>query len=164
VAEKNLVRTLSRSERQALIEWNEMGLPVSQQADLLALQRSTLSYQPVPPSAKEVALKHRIAAIYTDTPVYGYRRITAQLHQEGWEVERKTVARYMREMRLAEGDAKSPLLELWGWKRRRSSDLYLLVIERSLVRVVHFTQEIKKGRLCAKHSSTASIRPKNKNV
>ena len=51
-------------------------------------------------SPKEVALKHRIDAIYTETPVYGYRGITAQLHREGWQVDRKTVARSMHEMRL----------------------------------------------------------------
>ena len=38
------------------------------QAALLGLNRSTLSYRPVPPSAAEVALKHRIDEIYTAHP------------------------------------------------------------------------------------------------
>ena len=97
---KNLASTLSRNERQDLIEWGGSGLSVTQQADLLAVHRGTLYYHPVAPSRKEVELKHRIDALYTETPVYGYRRITAQLHREGWGVDRKTVARYMREMRL----------------------------------------------------------------
>jgi len=35
------------------------------QADLLSLSRAGLSYRPRPPSAEEVALKHRIDALYT---------------------------------------------------------------------------------------------------
>jgi len=91
---------LTRTERQALIEWERGELPVVQQAALLEVNRSTLYYQPVPPSATEIALKHRIDALYTETPMYGYRRIAAQLRREHWEVNRKTVARYMREMGL----------------------------------------------------------------
>ncbi len=71
------------------------------QADLLSLNRSSLYYRPVPPSAEEVALKHRIDELYTAHPYYGYRRITAQLQREGMEVNHKAVARHMREMGLA---------------------------------------------------------------
>lgn len=38
------------------------------QAALLGLTRATLYYRPVPPSAAEVALKHRIDEIYTVHP------------------------------------------------------------------------------------------------
>jgi putative transposase len=68
------------------------------QADLLSISRSSLYYQPSQPSADEVALKHRIDAIYTQYPFYGSRRITAQLRREGQEVNRKAVQRHMREM------------------------------------------------------------------
>jgi putative transposase len=71
------------------------------QADLLGISRSSLYYQPRPPSAEEVALKHRIDAIYTQYPFYGSRRITAQLRREGKEVNRKAVQRHMREMGIA---------------------------------------------------------------
>jgi putative transposase len=70
------------------------------QADLLSLNRSSLYYQPVPPSSEEVALKHRIDEIYTAHCYYGYRRIAAQLHREGQPINQKTVARYMQEMGL----------------------------------------------------------------
>ena len=92
---------MSREERASLVEWQKKELPVKTQAELLGLNRSSLYYQPVPPSAKEVALKHRIDKIYTDHPYYGYRRITEQLQREGLEVNHKAVARYMREMGLA---------------------------------------------------------------
>ena len=66
-----------------MIEWHQSNLAVSTQAELLSLNRSGLYYQPVAPSAEEVALKHRIDELYTQWPFYGSRRITAQLQQEG---------------------------------------------------------------------------------
>jgi putative transposase len=92
---------LSRDERVALVDWQREELDVKTQAELLSLNRSSLYYHPVPPSAEEVALKHRIDELSTAHPYYGYRRITAQLQREGWEVNHKAVARHMREMGLA---------------------------------------------------------------
>jgi putative transposase len=60
-----------------------------------------LYYQLVPPSAEEVVLKHRIDELYTAHPYYSYGKITAQLQQEGMQVNHKAVARHMREMGLA---------------------------------------------------------------
>lgn len=71
------------------------------QTELLSLNRSSLYYRPVAPKPGEVALKHRIDAIYTDRPFYGVRRITAQLRREGMLINHKAVARHMREMGLA---------------------------------------------------------------
>ena len=68
------------------------------QAELLSVNRSNLYYQPVPPSAGEIALKHRIDEIYTQWPHYGSRRITAQLQREGVEINRKAVMRHMHDM------------------------------------------------------------------
>jgi len=45
-----------------------------------------------------VQIKHRIDEIYTEMPYYGSRRMTAQLRQEGYPINRKTVQRHMREM------------------------------------------------------------------
>jgi len=85
----------------ALVERTEHELPLGVQADLLTLSRSSLYYQPVFPSIEEVALKHRIDAIYTDYPFYGSRRITAQLRRDGMTINRKAVQRHMREMGIA---------------------------------------------------------------
>ncbi|HEY4387240.1 MAG TPA: IS3 family transposase [Ktedonobacteraceae bacterium] len=82
----------------ALVDWTREELPVATQAELLSINRSSLYYQPVPPSAEEVALKHRIDEIYTQWPHYGSRRITAQLQREGVDVNRKAVMRPMHEM------------------------------------------------------------------
>jgi putative transposase len=76
-------------------------LPLSMQVDLLSLSRASLYYQPRPPSAEEVRLKHRIDEVYTQFPFYGARKLAAQLQREGMSINRKTVGRYMREMGIA---------------------------------------------------------------
>lgn len=90
--------TLSSTERRALIEWEATPIPLVVQANLLGISRSSLYYRPRQPSAEEVALKHRIDAIYTQYPCYGSRRITAHLRREGLSVSRKAVQRHMREI------------------------------------------------------------------
>lgn len=83
------------------MERGESELALSVQAELLSLSRSSLYYQPVLPSAQEVAIKHRIDEIYTECPFFGSRRILIQLRQEGVCINRKAVQRHMREMGIA---------------------------------------------------------------
>lgn len=83
-------------ERGAEAQW-----PLTTQAQLLSLNRSSLYYRPVLPSAEELALKRRIDEIFTAHPFYGARRITAQLRRDGQLVNHKAVARHMRDMGLA---------------------------------------------------------------
>jgi putative transposase len=90
-----------------MVERAPSELPLTMQAALLGLSRSSLYYQPVPPSPQEVALKHRIDEIYTAHPYYGSRRIAVVLRQEGQAVNRKAVQRHMQEMGLA-GVAPGP--------------------------------------------------------
>jgi putative transposase len=83
-----------------MIEWHNSPLSIGEQAELLNLNRTGLYYQPTEPSAREVAVKHRIDEIYTRWPFYGSRKITAVLRQEMC-INRKTVQRYMSEMGIA---------------------------------------------------------------
>lgn len=76
-------------------------LPLSTQANLLGLSRSSLYYKPYRPSEKEVRIKHRIDEIYTQYPFYGSRRIRQQLRREGEPVGKNTIAKYMREMGIS---------------------------------------------------------------
>lgn len=94
-------------------------LPLRTQADLLGLSRASLYYQPVPPSPEEVALKHRIDAIYTAHPFYGSRRLTVLLREEFGPINRKRVQRYMQEMGIA-GIAPGPNLS----KRASQHQIY----------------------------------------
>ncbi len=89
---------MSRDERVALLERGSGELALSVQAELLGVSRSSLYYRPVAPSVEEIALKHRIDAIFTAHPFYGSRRITAQLRREEFLVNRKAVQRHMHEM------------------------------------------------------------------
>ncbi len=98
--EKKLAGELSRVERVALVDRADPAVSLKDQATLLRLSRASLYYQPVPPSPEEVALQHRIDAIYTATPFYGAQRIAAQRPRAGQPVNRKTVARHMAAMRL----------------------------------------------------------------
>ena len=83
-----------------MVESGHPELPLTVQAALLGLSRSSLYYRPRPVSPEEVALKHRIDELYTAHPYYGSRRIAAVLHQEGQVVNRKAVQRHMQEMGL----------------------------------------------------------------
>ncbi len=95
------METVSPTERRALVERDHPELSLSVQAELVGVSRSSLYYQPIPPSPEEIALKHRIDELYTDWPVYGSRRITAQLRRDGHLINRKQVQRHMREMGIA---------------------------------------------------------------
>jgi len=81
-----------------LIEREDAELPLSVQAELLGVSRSSLYYTSVLASAAEVAIKHRIDELYTAHPFYGSRRLRVSLQREGLSINRKTVQRYMREM------------------------------------------------------------------
>jgi putative transposase len=109
---------MSRDERVALVEHEGAELPLKTQAELLSLNRTSLYYQPVPPSLEEVAIKHRIDEIYTAHPYYGSRRITAVLHRD-MDINRKAVQRHMREMGIA-GICPGPNLS----KRRQDHQVY----------------------------------------
>lgn len=82
-------------------------LPLTAQAELLGVSRSSLYYQPAGPTIEEVMIKHRIDELYTRYPFYGSRRIAVCLCREGMTVNRKAVQRHMREMGIA-GIAPGP--------------------------------------------------------
>ena len=92
-----------------MVEHQPQALALTTQAELLSLSRSSLYYQPIPPSPEEVALKHRIDELYTAHPFYGSRKLTVLLTEEGHPVNRKRVQRYMREMGI-QGIAPGPNL------------------------------------------------------
>jgi putative transposase len=60
--------------------------------------RSTLYWSTSPPAATEQALRDQVVQLAADWPTYGYRRLTAQLHREGWVVNSKRVRRLMHDL------------------------------------------------------------------
>lgn len=102
-----------------MVERETGSLPVSVQAELLSVSRTSLYYRPVAPSPTEIAIKHRIDELYTKFPFYGSRRITAQLRREAVAINRKQVQRHMREMGIA-GICPGPNLS----QRRQEHQVY----------------------------------------
>lgn len=80
-----------------MLEKDHPELSLKVQAELLSLSYSSLFYQRVLPSARELAIKRRIDEIYTAHPYYGSRKIAVILRPE-LGVSRPTVQAYMREM------------------------------------------------------------------
>ena len=73
-------------------------LPVTRQARVLELSRSSVYYEPVPVSAPDLALMAAIDGIHTELPFYGIRRIRGELADRGFTVGRQHVATLMRTM------------------------------------------------------------------
>ena len=80
-----------------MLEKDHPEIPLKRQAELLGISYSSLFYEPVPPSLRELAIKRRIDEIYTACPFYGSRKIAVLLRPE-FGVSRPTVQAYMREM------------------------------------------------------------------
>jgi putative transposase len=76
-------------------------LPVTHQARLLGLSRSSVYYEPVATSERDLALMAAIDEIPTELPFYGIRRIRGELLARGFAVGRQCVATLMRRMGIA---------------------------------------------------------------
>ena len=75
-------------------------LPVTRQAQLLELSRSSLYYTPHPVSQADLVLMRRIDELHTAYPFAGSRMLRRMLNGEGIEVGRRHVAALMRRMRI----------------------------------------------------------------
>ena len=76
-------------------------LPVTRQARLLDLARSTVYYRPVPTSDRELALMAAIDEIHLRFPFYGARNIRGELCGLGFTAGRQHVTTLMRKMDIA---------------------------------------------------------------
>jgi putative transposase len=72
--------------------------PISRQARLLALSRSSLYYEPVPTSEADLALMAAIDEIHLELPFYGARRIQGELRDRGFAVGHEHTSTLMRQM------------------------------------------------------------------
>jgi putative transposase len=73
-------------------------LPVTVQARLLGLARSSVYYRPVATAARDLALMAAIDLVHTELPFYGARRIRGELLARGLACGRDHVATLMRRM------------------------------------------------------------------
>ena len=68
------------------------------QCELLQVCRSTYYYEPCPESEENLAWMRRLDELHLEHPVYGSRKLTALLCQEGHQINRKRVVRLLRLM------------------------------------------------------------------
>jgi putative transposase len=73
-------------------------LPLTRQAEVLQLSRSTLYYRPRPVSAEDLAIMRRLDELHLDFPFAGARMLRDMLNLEGVEIGREKVKRMMRRM------------------------------------------------------------------
>ena len=79
----------------------EHELPITRQAHVLNISRSSVYYQPRPVSAGVLAIMRRIDELHLDYPFAGSRMLRDMLGREGIEIGRQRVASLMKRMGIA---------------------------------------------------------------
>ena len=77
------VRSMSRSERRAMVERDHPALSLRRQCRLLSIRRSSLYCEPKGENAEALALMRRIDELFLKYPFYGARRMALHLRREG---------------------------------------------------------------------------------
>lgn len=91
----------SVSEKRYLIEPDNSQLSIRRQCELLGLHRANYYYQPATHNELNLKLMNFIDEQYTETPFYGWRRMTTYLRRvKEQQVNGKRVRRLMRLMGL----------------------------------------------------------------
>jgi putative transposase len=75
-------------------------LPVTRQAELLKLSRSSVYYEPREVSPADLAVMRRMDALHLDHPFAGSRMLRDLLRREGIQIGRAHVVTLMRRMRI----------------------------------------------------------------
>jgi len=79
----------------------EHPLPLTRQSEIFALSRSSLYYEAVPTSARDLELMRLIDELHLKYPFMGSRSIRDQLQDRGYKVGREHVGTLMRKMGIA---------------------------------------------------------------
>jgi putative transposase len=83
-----------------MLDKGDETLCVTQQCDLLDLNRTSLYYKARKVSCEKLAILNAMDEIFTENPVYGARRIRVELAKKGFIVSRPTVSAYMKTLGL----------------------------------------------------------------
>ena len=75
-------------------------ISIQRQCELLGINRTSVYYRERPESIEDIELMRLIDAQYTETPFYGYRRMTVYLQNLGFQVNHKRVSKLMRKLGL----------------------------------------------------------------
>lgn len=85
---------LGLEQKRARIDRLKTQYPIQVLTDILDYPRSSYYYRAT--EAHDEALVTAIEQIVLRYPYYGYRRVTAELGRQGWQVNRKVVQRIMK--------------------------------------------------------------------
>jgi putative transposase len=99
MAQKKSVGQRVEQKRQ-LIEPGHERLSVRRQCELVGLNRASYYYQAASESPLNLELMRKIDEQYLETPYYGWPRMTAHLHRQGYAINHKRVQRLMQKMGL----------------------------------------------------------------
>ena len=86
--------------KRAMIDTQHPELSIRRQCELIGLNRATLYYTPASESELNLRLMRLIDEQYTQTPFYGWPRMTAFLRYQGYPINHKRVQRLMQKMGL----------------------------------------------------------------
>ena len=97
-SKKNL--PFSAKVKREFVEPENKQISIKRQCQLLGINRSTIYYAQRPESVEDAELMRLIDGQYTETPFYGYRRMTVYLQKLGFKVNHKRVSKLMRKLGL----------------------------------------------------------------
>src|SRR5450631_2534759 len=103
----------STEDLRPMVDRDHAEISIRRQCQLLGANRSGLYYQPLGESEENLQLMRLLDEQYTRTPFYGSRRMVEWLATQGFEVNRKRVARLMEVMGI-EAVYPKPKLSLPG--------------------------------------------------
>lgn len=83
-----------------MIDYHHPELSIKDQCEALGIPRSSFYYEPAQESDLNLLLMRRIDEIHLKLPFYGYRKMTVELKEMGFEVNAKRVRRLMEKMRI----------------------------------------------------------------
>lgn len=83
-----------------MIDESQELMSIRKQCRLLAINRSGLYYRSVAHPKNETLLANEIYGIWRAMSFYGYRKITEELHDRGYDINAKKTLKMMRDMRI----------------------------------------------------------------
>ncbi len=89
------LNSLDLSNKKSLVEPKLSRISKARQCELLKISRACIYYKAKVMSADNLNILNKIDEIYTDNPEYGYRYIYRQLLEDGFNVGRDRVLKYM---------------------------------------------------------------------
>jgi putative transposase len=89
------LKSLDYKTKKTLIK-SELHISIQDQCDALSVSRSSFYYIPKPMSKYNIQILNAMDEIYTDNPEYGYRYIHQQLLEDGFNIGKDRVLKYMQ--------------------------------------------------------------------